>query len=86
MTNYEEMTKDELEKLQIQKENEYQLSMQSLETIELQDLEIARKVAELQLSRKNLSAGLTQGKYNIRRIASELRNIKTYIYKRLRGE
>jgi hypothetical protein len=84
--NLDEMTKDQLEILQIQKENEYQLAMQSLETIELQDLDIAKSVAMLQLERKNLSAGLTQGKYNIRRIASELRNIKVYIYKRLRGE
>jgi hypothetical protein len=82
----DEMTKDELESLQIQKENEYQLAMQCLETIELQDLDMAKKVSEMQLSRKNLATGLTQGKYNIRRIASELRNIKTYIYKRLRGE
>jgi hypothetical protein len=72
-----------LETLQIAKEQEYQLSLQNLEKVELMDLDLARKVAELQLSRKNLATALTQGGYNIRRINSELRNIKTYIYKRL---
>lgn len=81
-----ELTKDELEKLQIEKENEYQLAMKSLEMVEVQDLDLAKKVAELQLSRKNLSTALVQGKYTVRRISSELRNIKTYIFKRLRGE
>lgn len=80
------MTKDELEKVQEQKEVEYRLAMQYLETIEIQDLDLAKKVAELQLSRKNLSTGITQGKYNLRRISSELRSIKPFIYKRLRGE
>ena len=80
-----DMDKDELENLQVQKENEYQLAMQSLNTVELQDIELSRKVAELQLQRKQLSVALVQGKYNLRRIASELRNIKTLIYKRLGG-
>ena len=80
------LTKDELEKLQVEKENEYQLSLQALETVELQDLDLAKKVAELSLSRKNLQTAIVQGKYSVRRISSELRNIKTYIYKRLRGD
>lgn len=80
------LTKDELEELQIQRENEYRLSMESLTTIELQDLEISKKISALQLDRKNLTAALIQGKYNIRRISSDLRSIKVYIYKRLRGE
>ena len=86
MAELEKMSKDELEVLQIAKEQEYQLSLQNLEKVELMDLDLAKKVAELQLQRKNLSTALTQGGYNIRRINSELRNIKTYIYKRLRGE
>jgi hypothetical protein len=84
--NLDEMTKDELEILQVQKENEYQLALQTLESVELMDLDLAKKCAEIQLSRKNIGTALVQGKYNIRRITSELRNIKTYIYKRLRNE
>lgn len=80
------LTKDELETMQIQKENEYQLALSSLETVEIQDQDYARKIAEIGLQRKNLATSITQGKYNVRRISSELRNIKTYIYKRLRGE
>ncbi len=85
MKNLDDMSKDELEVLQCQKENEYQLSMQSLTTVELQDNELARKITELQLERKSLAAALIQGKHNLRRVASELRNIKTMIYRRLQG-
>ena len=83
--NLDDMSKDELEALQVSKENEYQLAMQSLNTVELRDNELSRKATEIQLERKTLAPALTQGKYNLRRVASELRNIKTMIYKRLSG-
>ena len=79
------MSKEELENLQVATETAYQLSMDNLATVEIQDIELARKIAEIQLQRKNLAVALTQGKYNLRRTASELRNIKTMIYKRLAG-
>jgi hypothetical protein len=81
----DKLTKDELENLQIVKENEYQLNMESLTMVELQDLELAKKVAELQLQRKCLGSALIQGKHNLRRVSSELRNIKVMIYRRLGG-
>jgi hypothetical protein len=84
--NLDTMTRSELEVLELQKRNEYQLALDALETIELQDLDIAKKLAELQMSRKNLSTGLTQGKYAVRRIALELKNINTYLWKRRQGE
>lgn len=76
----------ELEALQVQKEEEYTLSMQSLTAVEIRDIELSRKVAELQLERKTLATALVQGKFNLRKVSSELRVIKTLIYKRLRGE
>ena len=86
MKRIEDMGKDELEDLQIQTELSYQNAMESLTTVELSDLDLSKKVTELQLQRKNMGAALIQGKYNLRRIASELRNIKVLIYRRLRGE
>jgi len=83
--NLENISKDELEKMQIAKENEYQLSMESLSVVEVTDAELSRKIATLQLERKNLSVAMIQGKFNLRRVASELRNIKTMIYRRLGG-
>ena len=77
------LSKDELEKMQMAKEQEYQLSMQNLSTVELQDLELSRKVAELQLQRKSFAVAITQGKYNLRRCASELRVLKTQIWQKL---
>jgi len=84
--NLDNTTLQELEKLESEKNNEHRLAMSCLETVELQDNDLARKVAEIQLQRKNLSPALIQGKYNARRLSSELKTIKSYIYKRLRGE
>lgn len=80
------MSKDELENLQIAKEEEYRLAMQSLSMVEIQDIELSKKIIQLQLDRKNLATAISQGKHNIKRIASELRTIKPMIYRRLRGE
>ena len=80
------MGKDELESLQVSKEDELRLAMDALNTVELRDIELSKKIVELQLDRKNLASSITQGKYNLRRIASELRAIKPLIFKRLRGE
>ena len=80
------MSKDELENLQVQKEEELRLAMDSLNTVEVRDIELSKKIVELQLDRKNLATAITQGKHNLRRIASELRSIKPLIFRRLRGE
>lgn len=79
------MTKDQLEQIQVTKETEYQLAMDNLSTVEIEDARLAKEIAERQLARKNLATALIQGKHNLRRIASELRNIKTMIYRRLSG-
>ena len=84
--NIDKLTLPELEKLQQEKEVETQLALDNLNTVELQDLDIAKKITELQLSRRTLATALTQAKYNLRRVSSELRAIKPMIYKRLRGE
>ena len=79
------MGKAELENLQVCKEEELQLAMKSLCTVELRDNELATEVAKIQLDRKTLANAIIQAKSNLRRCASELRNIKTMIYKRLSG-
>ena len=85
MKSLEEMTKDELEQFQVAKEAEYQMSMDSLTTVELREAEISREITKLQLEKKQLAPALIQGKHNLRRIASELRSVKTLIYRRLQG-
>ena len=85
MKSLDEMTKDELEQFQVAKEAEYQMSMDSLTTVELREAEISREITKLQLEKKQLAPALIQGKHNLRRIASELRAVKTLIYRRLQG-
>ncbi len=81
--NIADMTKDDLEALQVKKEVELQLAMDALTTVELTDNEKALQVAKIQLERKTLSGSIIQAKHNVRHLASELRNIKTLIWKRL---
>ena len=78
-----DLTKDQLEDMQGEKETELRLSMDALNVVELRDIELARQIAIIQLDRKNLAAALTQAKYTLRRISSELRSIKCLIFKRL---
>ena len=85
MDSMDNLTKDQLEDLQMKKENEYRLAMDSLATVEIQDTELAHKIAEIQLERKNLAIALIQGKHNLRRIASELRCAKTMLFRRIGG-
>lgn len=81
----DEMGKDELEKLQVVKEQEKQLAIQALCTVELRDNELSTDVAKLQLERKTLANAIIQGKSNLRKLTSELSVIKTMIYRRLGG-
>jgi len=76
----ETLNKMQLENLQMAKEAENRLAMETLNVVEMQDLDLAKKIAELQLARKNLASSITQGKYNIRRIASDLRSVKIRIW------
>lgn len=81
----DKLSKSELEAQQVIHELELQQATADLATVEIRDNELATKVAELQLERKRLGSALIQGKANLRRVSSVLRNIKTMIYKRLSG-
>jgi len=85
MNDIDKMTKDQLESAQVIKELELQNAIGSLATVEEEDNRLAIEVAKLQLKRKELGSAMIQGKSNVRRVSSELRNLKTMIYKRLGG-
>jgi chromosome segregation ATPase len=85
MKSIDEMSKSELEAEQVIKELEFQEATANLATVETRDNELATKIDELRLERRKLGNSLIQGKANIRRVNSELRNIKTMIYQRLAG-
>ena len=85
MKQIDQIIKSELETKQVVKELELQEATATLATVEIRDNELATQVAELQLERKRLGAAMIQGKSNLRRVASELRNLKTMIFKRIGG-
>lgn len=82
----ENLTKDQLEKLQVEKEQEYQEIINALTQVELEEIEIAKQILQLQLKRKELQSAIKKATHRVKVLSSELRNIKVLIYQRLRGE
>lgn len=87
------LSKRELEDLQVKKEAEYRESMKALSVVEIEDhqldkqiIELRRQILDLQIKRKELADAITKAKYNLRLISSTLRDIKVLIYQRLSGE
>ena len=83
--DYDKMSKHELEAQQVIKELELQDATGNLAVVETEENNLGVQIAELQLKKKKLGNALIQGKANLRRISSELRIIKSMIYKRLAG-
>jgi hypothetical protein len=83
--DYDKMSKQELEAQQVIKELELQDATGNLAVVETEENNLGVQIAELQLKKKKLGNALIQGKANLRRISSELRIIKSMIYKRLAG-
>lgn len=82
----EHLTKEQLENLQVEKEKEYQETMNLLTKVELEEIDIAKQIIQLQLKRKELQSAIKKASHRIKVLNSELRNIKILLYKRLRGE
>lgn len=87
------LSKRELEDLQVKKEAEYRAAMHDLSVVEIEDnkldrqiIELRRQILDLQIKRKELADKINKGKYLLRTINSEKSDIKTLIYQRLAGE
>lgn len=81
MKPYDQMDTDEISNVLDDKEKELRAAIEAQSIVELEDLRLAKEVAEISLKRKNLAPGLVQAKHNIRRITSELRELKNRYWK-----
>ena len=100
MEGLNEKTKAELDKLSMQKEDELQKCLDLLETISAQKRSVKREIltqksiistANQEIAKKNEEfdvwiEAVEKANFNKEKINSQLREIKDYIYKRLRGE
>ena len=75
-----------LENQEMDKRKELEAAEASLEIVELQDLEYAKQIAEIQLKRKLIAPGMIQGKHNVKRIRLELKTIDTMKWQALKKE
>jgi peptidoglycan hydrolase CwlO-like protein len=70
------MNKDEVVQMISDKEQELRNSMVAQSLVEDEDIKLSRQIIETNLKRKDLQQAITKGKYAIRRIQSELRQLK----------
>ena len=75
------MTKDEVVQMISDKETELRNLMAEQSLVEDEDIRLSRQVIELALKRKDLQQAMTKGKFGIRRIQSELRQLKNEYWK-----
>jgi len=75
------MNKDEVVQMISDKEIELRNLMASQSLVEDEDIKLSRTIIETNLKRKDLQQAITKGKYAIRRIQSELRQLKNEYWK-----
>jgi peptidoglycan hydrolase CwlO-like protein len=75
------MNKDEVVQMISDKEQELRNSMVAQSLVEDEDIKLSRQVIEINLKRKDLQQSIVKGKYAIRRIQSELRQLKNEYWK-----
>ena len=91
--NLNEKTRDELEQIQREKEDELQKCLDLLSEVAAKKREIKKKILAARTITARLSEELEtwleaveKASFNKEKINSELREVRDYIYKRLRGE
>jgi peptidoglycan hydrolase CwlO-like protein len=75
------MNKDEVVQMISDKEMELRNLMASQSLVEDEDIKLSRQIIETNLKRKDLQQAIIKGKYAIRRIQSELRQLKNEYWK-----
>jgi peptidoglycan hydrolase CwlO-like protein len=75
------MNKDEVVQMISDKERELRNLMAEQSLVEDEDIRLSRQMIELSLKRKDIQQIITKGKFAIRRINSELRELKNEYWK-----
>jgi hypothetical protein len=81
-----EKTSQEIENEIMEKEKELQAAEAGEEVLELEDLRLAKEMAETSLKRKNIAPGLVQASHNCKRIRHDLKTLETLKWQALRQE
>lgn len=86
MKDYQEMTTQEIEDEMMSKEKEMKSMEATNEILELEDLRLAKEVAELTCKRKGIAPGLVQGKNNIKRIRHDLKTLEILKWRSIKND
>lgn len=81
MKPYDQMDTDELSNEMVAKQKELMAAETQNEILELEDLRLAKEIAELSLKRKGIAPGLIQGKHSVRRIHCDLKILDKLYWK-----
>ena len=83
--NLDEMSKDQLELLQIATEERYQVAVHNTAVARIADNQCGLRAAKITVERKELADAIIKGAEIEKSTMSELRNIKSMIYRKLQG-
>jgi len=70
---YENLTASQIDNLRVEKEKELLHSQDNLSKLEIEDLELAKKIVLLQVERKGLQQSISKGKQIVRTLALDVR-------------
>ena len=71
--DYENLTASQIDNLRVEKEKELLQSQDNLSKLEIEDLELAKKIVLLQVERKGLQQSISKGKQIVRTLALDVR-------------
>ena len=67
------MTASEIENVKVSKQKEYQVALKTLHTVELAELEIARKIIKLQEEKKDYQIAASKARPIVRMLALDVK-------------
>jgi len=73
LDDYENLTASQIDNLRVEKEKELLHSQDNLSKLEIEDLELAKKIVLLQVERKGLQQSISKGKQIVRTLALDVR-------------
>ncbi len=85
MTDTTNMTSDQIDLLKVEKEKELQKAQAQLHVVEIEELELAKKIVDLQSERKTLQIAISKGKQSVRTLTLDIRILVSQFWRTKNG-
>ncbi len=81
MTDYSNMTATEIDNVKVEKEKEYQSALNTLHEVELKELEIAKRIVDLQSQRKDYQIAKEKARHIVRTLAIDVKILTSLFWR-----